>query len=75
MIPILIKQYEPRLQCGMFVLGTDVQSDLGQKVACSHPATVQVQIERNGNTVNLCKEHYHLFDGRIDWKVLNDKSK
>jgi hypothetical protein len=69
MIPILLKRYELPPQCSMFVVGTDVQSDLGQQVLCSRSATVRVQIEEEGNTVNLCEEHYRLFDGRVDWRV------
>lgn len=53
MVPIIIKHYSPP-QCGLSVIGKDIQSDYGQKVRCPNPATVLVQIEEDGNTMNLC---------------------
>lgn len=68
MKPLVTKAYEPP-QCGLMFIGTDVQANLGQRVRCSNPAIVQVQIEESGNTAEICKDHLYLFDGRIDWTV------
>ncbi len=67
MRPVVVERY-PVVRCDVMIIGSDIQSDMGQKVRCPNRASVKVQIEADGNTMNTCDEHWHLFDGHIDWQ-------
>lgn len=59
---VVLERYELPPQCDVFVMGNDVQSDLGQKVCCSNRATAKV--DNFGFVTNVCEEHLSLIINR-----------